>query len=339
MLTDMLLGQEHSKIALVTGATGFTGGKLALALKKHGYQVKAFVRDTNQAALLREHEVEIVEGDLRNRHDVISAVAGCDYVYHIAALYRSAKDADKTYWDVNVEGTRHVLDAAREHNIERIVHCSTVGVHGETKQIPTDENGPFAPGDIYQTTKLEGERLVHQAIESGVPATIFRPVGIYGPGDTRFLKLFKTIHSGRFRMFGSGQTLYHLTYIDDLIAGIILCGEKPAAAGQTYILAGPRYTTINELTALVATAVERPLAGRHLPMWPLKAAATLCETICKPMGLEPPLHHRRLDFFRKDRAFTSAKAERELDYSAYVDLASGLRQTAQWYFENGYLPR
>jgi nucleoside-diphosphate-sugar epimerase len=263
---------------------------------------------------------------------------GVGVVYHIAAAYREAKHPDSYYFDVNVGGTGHVLDAARVEGVQRVVHCSTAGVHGEVTTIPADECAPMNPGDVYQDSKLEGERLAMSAFQSGLPGVVFRPVGIYGPGDTRFLKLFK-MASGPFRMFGSGEVLYHLTYIEDLVDGIILCGERPEALGEVFLLAGPRYTTLNELLELVARALGRPKPYGRLPLWPLLAAATLCEAVCRPLGIDPPLHRRRCDFFVKDRAFTSEKARRALGYEPRVDLETGLARTAAWYYGAGLLER
>jgi len=153
----------------------------------------------------------------------------------------------------------------------------------------------------------------------------------------RFLKLFRTIANGTFRMIGEGSIFYHMTYIDDLIAGIILCGEHPAALGRTYILCGPRYTTLTELAAAVAKAVGRAPPRGHIPLWPVKLAARMCEALCRPLRIEPPLHMRRLDFFVNDRGFTCARAMREIGYSPSVSLEEGLARTAAWYRSVGLL--
>ena len=258
-------------------------------------------------------------------------------VYHIAAVYREARHGDDFYRRVNVGGTANVLDAARRLGVGRVVHCSTVGVHGDIAKVPADESAPFSPGDVYQDTKLEAEQLASKEFASGLGGAIFRPVGIYGPGDLRFLKLFKTVYNGSFRMIGSGDVLYHMTYIDDLVDGIIRCGEQPAAAGQTYILSGPRYTTVRELVDCVAAAEGRKTPRGRIPLAPMMAAAALCEFLCKPLGIEPPLHRRRLDFFIKDRAFTSDKARREIGYQPRVDLQDGLARTFAWYRSTGLL--
>lgn len=321
---------------LVTGATGFTGGHLARELRRRGNDVVALVRDERKAAPLQAAGIELVRGDIVESDRVRQAVTGCDVVYHTAALYREAKHGDEVYRRVNVDGTRNVVEASLHAGVSRVVHCSTVGVHGDVA-VPADESAPFSPGDVYQSTKLEGELIVQRYIERGSAATIFRPVGIYGPGDLRFLKLFRTVARGQFRMIGSGSVMYHMTYIDDLVDGIILCGEHPAARGKTYILGGPRYTTLNELVAAVAAAVGRDPPRGRIPLWPVKAGAWLCERLCKPFKIEPPLHMRRLDFFIKDRGFTSAKAARDLGYAPRVSLADGFARTAAWYRQQGLL--
>ncbi len=335
---DALIAEVVMVNVFLTGATGFLGGHLALTLAGRGHHVRALVRRVPKSGFLVEAaNIEFVEGDITNPSDVLSVSEGCSLFYHIAALYRSAREPDSAFHDVNVNGTRHVLDAARKHGALRVVHCSTIGVHGDVAEIPANEHTPLRPHDIYQRTKLEGELLAQAAAKEGLPVAIFRPAAIYGPGDTRFLKLFKTIHEGRFRMFGSGEVFYHMTYVSDLVDGVLLCGEHPDAAGSVYVLAGPRYTTLNELVAVVAGAVGRASPRGHLPLAPVKLAARMCEGLCRPFGIQPPLHKRRLDFFTMNRAFSIEKARRELGYEPKKELPEGCRLTAQWYFETGLL--
>jgi nucleoside-diphosphate-sugar epimerase len=331
--------RKESGTALITGATGYTGGRLALRLRAEGHAVRALVRRRSRADHLVRAGVHLIEGDIRRPKDVARAAAGVDCIYHIAAVFRTAGHPDEHYYDVNVGGTDNVLRAAKCHGVARVVHCSTIGVHGDVAEIPCHEETPFNPGDIYQVTKLEAEQQARAAFSNGLSGSIVRPAGIYGPGDLRHLKLFKTIYNGQFRMFGSGETLYHPVYIDDLISGIILSSRSPAALGQTYILAGKRYVTLNHLTAAIAAAIGcEPPRGR-LPYWPLLAGAAVCEALCKPLQIEPPLHRRRAGFFVKNRAFSIAKARRELGYQPQVDIDEGLQRTAAWYFAHGLLPR
>ena len=139
--------------------------------------------------------------------------------------------------------------------------------------------------------------------------TIARPSGIYGPGDRRLLKLFKGVARGRFVVLGSGDIFYHLTYIDDLVEGFRLCGEVPAAANRTYILAGAEVTTLNELIAIIAKeAGVRPPALK-LPVWPVWFAGALCEALCAPAGRRPAAVPPPRGFFHEEpcvRYFTRA---------------------------------
>ncbi|MDX6749814.1 NAD-dependent epimerase/dehydratase family protein [Geminicoccaceae bacterium 1502E] len=331
----MSLPPSPQPTALVTGATGFTGWYVAEALARKQYKVRTLVRDAAKAAPLAELGYEIAIGDLRDAAAVARATEGCSHVFHIGALYREAKFGDEVYHQVNAGGTANVLEAALRHGA-RVVHCSTVGVHGDVEGVAA-EDAPFNPGDAYQTSKVESERLVAEYAARGLEVSCFRPAGIYGPRDTRFLKLFRTIRNRTFRMFGKGEIFYHLTFVEDLADGIVLLGEHPAAVGETFILTGPRYTTLNELVTSVARAVDVPPPRGRLPLPPLLAAAVLCETVCRPFGIEPPLHRRRCDFFTKSRAFSSEKARRLVGYAPKVELDEGLRRTAEWYFAQGML--
>lgn len=327
---------------LVTGATGFTGGHLAGALARDGHRVRALVRPTRLARFaqspLAAQGVEAVTGDLLDAASVARAADGVAVIYHIAATYREAGQPASAYRRINVDGTRHVLEAAALAGASRVVHCSTGGVHGHIAAPPANEDAPFNPGDVYQHTKLEAEQLARSFGEAQrVEVVIARPIGIYGPGDTRFLKMFRGIARGRFPMLGSGEIFYHLTYIDDLVEGFRLCGRVPAAAGRTYILAGARYTTLNELVALVADELGvRPPRWR-LPVWPFWLAGLACEAVCVPLGIEPPLYRRRVDFYTKSRAFDIARARTELGYDPAVDLRAGIKRTAAWYRAQGLL--
>lgn len=324
---------------LVTGATGYTGGHLALRLREQGHEVRALVRRGSRTDHLARAGVGLLEGDIRRAADVDRAVAGVECVYHIAAVFRTAGHPDGHYHDVNVGGTDNVLRAAGAHGVARIVHCSTVGVHGDVAEIPCREATPFNPGDIYQETKLAGEQLARSAFANGQAGVVVRPASIYGPGDLRHLKLFRTVHKGQFRMFGSGETLWHPVYIDDLVNGLILCGHRQAALGQTYIIAGESYVTLNQWTAGVAAALGRVPPRGRLPYWPLFASAMVCEAVCRPLGIEPPLHRRRAAFFVKNRAFSIDKARRELGYRPQVGIDEGLKAMAAWYVAHGHLPR
>lgn len=306
-------------------------------LRQLGYPVRAFVRPGSNVQPLLDQGAEVIEGDVTRPDQVSRAAEGVWKIFHIAAVFRTAGHPDSYYHDVNVGGTENVLKAARRHGVERVIHCSTIGVHGDVSEVPSTEESPYNPGDIYQVTKLAGEKVAREAFVNGLAGTVVRPSSIYGPGDLRMLKLFRTVYNGSFRMFGTGNVFFHMVYIDDLVDGMLLCAEKPEALGQVFIIAGPRYITLDEMVTLVAEAVGVPTPKGKLPLWPLMMAAAACEAVCKPLRVEPPLYRRRADFFRNNRAFSCEKARTMLGYEPRVDPREGILQTARWYFENGYL--
>ena len=323
---------------LVTGATGFTGGHLCERLIREGHQVRALVRDENRCSELRRWGVEIVTGDLRDPESLKRATNGINVVYHIAALFRPENVSRKEMWENNVQGTKNMLDAAVKAGVQRFVHCSTIGVHGDIKDPPANEDAPYNPGDYYQESKTAGEKITIQYMTEGkLPIVIFRPGGIYWPRDLRFLKLIKPIKAERFIMLGSGEVIYQMIYIDDLIDGILLCGTREEAIGRIYILTGREPTTLNQLVRVVAEVLGVRPPRLRFPVGPVYLAGFLCELLCKPLGINPPLYRRRVDFFRKTRSFDISKARRELGFWPKTDLRTGMKLTADWYRGNGHL--
>jgi len=325
------------RVAL-TGATGYTGGRLLAALRRRGDEVTALVREGSAREGLEQAGARLVVGDLSSQKGLEPLVEGADAVLHVAATFRTAGHADRYYHDVNVGGTERLLEAALSAGVKRFVHTSTVGVHGHVVRPPADESSPIAPGDVYQATKAEAEAMVLQfGRERGLPVVVVRPGAIYGPGETRLLKLFRAIARGRYAIVGSGRTFYHLVYIDDLVAGFLLALDRAGGVGESFILAGPRYATQSELAELIARHTDGRVFPLRIPAAPIQWAGSLCEALCVPLGIEPPLHRRRVDFWTKSRAFSIEKARRMLGYAPAVDLEEGIARTAAWYRQAGWL--
>lgn len=325
------------KVAL-TGASGYTGGHILERLLARGDSVKALVREGSITPGLKSSGAEIVPGVLGSADDARRLVSGCDAVVHVAAVYRTAGHPDSYYREVNVLGTRKLLEAALEARVRRFVHTSTVGVHGDVKRPPAGEDAEIAPSDIYQETKAEADAMAREFGRThGIEVAIVRPGAIYGPGETRLLKVFRGIARGRYAVVGSGKPHYHLVYIDDLVDGFLLALDRPEAAGETFIIAGPRSLSQDELAREVAQATGGSVWPFHVPAWPIQRLGDGVEAICIPLGLEPPIHRRRVDFWVKNRSFSIEKARRLLGYDPKVDVTEGIRRTALWYREHGWL--
>ncbi|MEP6573957.1 MAG: NAD(P)-dependent oxidoreductase [Gemmatimonadota bacterium] len=325
---------------LVTGGTGFTGSALVLRLLDAGHSVVSLDHQPGlDAGKLRARGARLVTGSVTDAPLMQRVTQGVDFVFHLAAAFRELDVPDTHYENVNVDGTRNALEAALQNGVSRFVYCSTCGVHGNVAHPPADEDAPIAPADYYQRTKYEAEPIVRAYGKRGMSTVILRPAAIYGPGDPeRFFLLFKRVAAGTFPMFGNGRTLYHPLYIDNLVDAFMLCLDPTRGEGGTYLIADQDYCSIEELVQEVAKSMGREPAIRHYPIGPLIVAGHLCESICKPIGIRPPIFPRRVDWYRQNRAFDIGRARRELGYAPTVDLREGLRRTAQWYVDTGMLP-
>lgn len=324
---------------LVTGATGFTGKALVRRLLDGGHQVVGL---DNKEGLKTEElsswGAKVVIGSVTDRDLVRRCMEGVDVVQHLAAAFREMNVPESHYYDVNVGGTRIMLEAAREARVSKFVYCSTCGVHGNIDDPPGGEDAPIQPADYYQRTKFEAEPLVLEYAREGHNATIIRPAAIYGPGDPeRFYMIFRRVAKGWFPMLGSGRTYYHPVYIDNLIDAFVLAMQCDRGNGQAYLIADEEYVTIDDLVRRTGRAIGVDVKVRRLPMWPVIAVGHIVEKACKPFRIAPPIFPRRVDWYRQNRAFKIDKARRELGYRPAVGLDEGLRRTGAWYRAQGML--
>ncbi len=338
MRPDRHAGSERSRpLVALTGATGFTGSAIARRLLADGYGVRALVR---RAQVRREmhSQIETVVGSLSDRAALAELVTGAELVIHVASMYRT-EAARERFFEVNHEGTVHLLEAASAAGVRRFVSCSTIGVHGHVDTSPANEDSPCAPRDHYQESKLLAEHACRKVMAEGrMEVVIVRPCAIYGPGDTRMLKMFRMLSRGMFVMIGEGRANFHPVYIDDLVEGFMKTLTVPEAAGETFIIGGARYLPLAEYVTLAAQALGTVPPKIRLPYGLMEAAALGCEALCKPFGLSPPLHRRRLRFFKHNRAFSIEKARRMLGYQPRVDLEEGFRRTVESYRSQRLLP-
>jgi len=325
----------------MTGGSGFIGSRVAPLALESGHSVTVVTAVNNPAEQARcdaltKAGIKVVVAPLEDSNAMMRELRGHDVVIHLAAAQHEAQAPESHFHQVNVEGTRRLLELASKAGVRRFVHGSTIGVYGSAASGSLDEQSPLAPDNPYGRTKAAAEQVVRR-FESQLQWCIVRISETYGPGDMRLLKLFRGVKSGRFPIVGSGKNLHQLIYVDDLARGLLAACSAPAADRQTMVLAGSERITTNTMVAAVGAAVSNGKRVFHAPLWPFVAAAFVFESTFSPLGLKPPLHRRRLDFFRKSFSFSTAKAEELLGFRAQIDFQDGARRTAAWYQENGFL--
>lgn len=323
---------------LVTGASGFVGSHLVRLLASQGVQVRAMVRDAKKAEALKPFDVEIAIADLQDPESLQQAMTGVRGVYHIASIFRQAGLPESVFHDVNAEGTRRLLEAAIAAGVERVIHCSTVGVLGHVETPPANELTPYRPGDMYQRSKMEGEKIALDYFRSGhMSGVVIRPAMIYGPGDDRTLKIFKMVARRRFFYIGDGQAFVHWIDVRDLVKAFVLAMEKPHLNGEIYIIAGEKAVPLQKMVETVAHYLNVPPPSLHLPVKPMQALGSFCEAVFTPLRLQPPIFRRRVDFFTKSRYFDASKAAKDLGFKPMRSFEEELADITHWYQANGYL--
>lgn len=325
---------------VITGATGFIGSRMAARLREEGENVVLLGRSRNdmerqRADRLGERGLQVHDADL-TVDDLAPFVEGADRVIHLAAAQHEANQPESYFERINVGGTRRLLEACVSAGVRRFVYGSTIGVYGQALAGEIDEQTQVAPDNHYGRTKLAAEEVVRE-FGDRLETAVARISETYGPGDYRLLKLFSGIRKGMFFMIGSGRNLHQLVYVDDLVQGLNELGTNPGAVGRTVVLAGDEVLTTRDMCDHIAVAVNRPGRRFRLPLTPFVMLAVVLEQTMGRAGLQPPLHRRRLDFFRKSFFFSPTERNRLLSWRPHTDFQQGAKATADWYVAAGLL--
>lgn len=326
---------------LITGGTGFIGSRLALTCLDQGERVRILAQANNDnesrnSDMIRARGGEVILGSVTDPDALRKALADVEVVYHLAAAQHEANVPDQRFRDVNVTGTEKMLEASVREGVKRFVHGSTIGVYGGVKGETVRDDSPLAPTNIYGTTKLEAEKVV-ESYRDKLPVVTARISETYGPGDGRLLKLYCGVRKKSFFMVGSGANLHHLIYIDDLIEGLRRAATVDTAIGKTFVLAGPEPTSSRDMIATVAKTQGVKPPWLRMPMGPMWLLAIAMEMTLGRIGIQPPLHRRRLNFFILSFAFSGEEARSALGIQPKVGFEQGAEQTAAWYREEGLL--
>jgi nucleoside-diphosphate-sugar epimerase len=324
---------------LITGGTGFIGSRLALDRLEKGDFVRVLGQVNTDAEaenrrLIESKGARVVLGSVTEREKLAEAAKDIDTVFHLAAAQHEANVPDQRFWDVNVTGTKNLLAASVQAGVKRFVHGSTIGVYGSAQKGLLDEASSLKPENIYGVTKLEAEKAV-RFMEGKIPWVIIRISETYGPGDRRLLKLFKAIKKKAFFMIGKGENWHHPIYIDDLVMGMSLAAASEDAVSRVFVLAGKEPLTTRQMVQEISAALGTSVTRFSVPLGPFVILAAAMETLLRPVGIQPPLHRRRLDFFRKSFLFSPDESSRRLGFVPQTSFRQGVEKTLQWYSEIG----
>lgn len=322
------------RTVFITGASGFIGGHLARSLAQAGNRVHVLTRTTSQIKHLQHDNIKIFSGDLLDKKSIHQAMTGCSQVYHLAGLAKMWMSNKQAYHDINVTGTRNVLDTAAELPVEKIIVTSTAGVFPPANGVLTNENTPRQPAlyTEYERTKNAAEELALSYVAKGLPAVIINPTKVYGPGpiddsNTATLMVRNYIR-GKWKIIpGNGKGTMNYVYIDDAVNGI-MAAMAAALPGSQYIIGGENasydrfFSLIKQLSGL-----KRRLY--HIPYPIIRSIAWLEDTKTALFKTRPFITSEWVKKLPYDWSKDIGKAQRELNYQAR-SLEAGLRQTIDW---------
>jgi len=329
---------SHGERVLVTGASGFLGAAVANVLREHGYRIRTLVRASSPRANLDPCD-ETAVGDILDPQSLAAAMEGVDRLVHAAADYRLWARDPADVMRANVDGTRLVMQAAREAGVRRIVHVSSTATIQPAGATPSDETMPAAvlpEMGSYKKSKILSERLVEEMVaRDGLPAVIVNPSTPIGPRDVKPTPTGRIIveaASGRMPAFV--ETGLNLAHVDDVAAGAVAALEE-GRIGERYILGGEN-VSLSDLLGEIARIVGRRPPRVRLPLGLVYPLAVGAEAAARVTGRTPFVTREGLRLARKFMFFSDAKARRELGYVTrpYVE---GLSDAISWFRAVGYI--
>jgi dihydroflavonol-4-reductase len=324
---------------LVTGATGFVGSAVARALLARGRRVRVLARPNSDRRNLAGLAVEIAEGAMEDPCSLARAVAGCRYVYHVAADYRIWVPDPAPMFRANVDGTRDLLTAALEAGAERVVYTSSVATLGLVPGGSADEETPSSLDDMigpYKRSKFAAEEVARElARKRGLPVVIVNPSTPVGPGDIKPTPTGRLIvEAARGQMPAFVDTGLNIVHVDDVAEGHLAAAEN-GRIGERYILGGENMALAEILAEVAQAAGTRPprLQVPHSVLFPVAVGAELAARVT---GREPFITLDGVRMSRKKMYFSSEKASRELGYTPRP-AREAIADAVGWFRDNGYL--
>ena len=328
--------------ALVTGATGFVGASVARALLERGREVRLLVRRSSDRGNIEGLDAEIYVGDLRDATAVSGAVAHCGEVYHVAAEYSFWSADTSRIYESNVAGTRNVMDACLQHDVERVVYTSTVGTIGlggaAADHDGFDETSPLADGQLcghYKRSKLEAETTALAYVSQGLPLVVVNPSAPIGPWDRKPTPTGKIIVDFvRGRMPAYVDTGLNIVHVRDVAEGHVLAAER-GRIGERYIL-GNRNMTLASILYVLSELTDRPAPKFRIPYPVAWMAGFLSTSVANRITRRPPsIAIEAVQMAKHKMFFSAAKAVTELGLPQ-TDVEDAFRDAVDWFATRGY---
>ena len=317
--------------AFITGASGFIGRALMQQCFQRQWDVRVLQHNRHPAGENpSEQKYDVVKGDITNPGSLEGLLEGTDILFHCAAALGASILSASDFFRINGEGTKNILQAAKDAGVPKIVHFSSAGVLGSVENGEVaNEDYPLNPQNSYDRSKLEGENIARRFAKEGMDIVIVRPGWVYGPGDRRTFKLLKAIAKKRFILVTKGKTLQTPVHIDDLVNGVFLCAEK-GQRGNIYHIAGSEVLPVKDVVTTIASATGSKIPPINLPLFPVKLAALTLEKFFAFVKKEAPLTRGKLSFFIHPKPLAILKAKKELGYAPKISFSEGTAQTVEW---------
>jgi 2-alkyl-3-oxoalkanoate reductase len=320
---------------LVTGAAGFLGSHVTDLLLAGGERPRMLIRPGGSLGPLAGADLDIRVADINDRAAVASAMRGVDLVLNCAARtgpWGPAAEYERT----NVSGLENLVRAAMAGGVRRIVHVSSITVHGNDVGGEADESAPLrAEPNPYSRSKVAGERLLERLVrDEGAPVTVVRPGWIYGPRDTAsFARLAHMIEKGQMIMVGPGTNHLPLIYVRDAAAGVVLAGEASGVTGRSYLLVNDEPVTQRDYLAAIAARLGARAPTRRIPYQVALLAGAGAENLGRLTRRQqpPPVMRYGLQLLGGENRFIIGRARRELGFLPQVNLTEGVRRSVEWY--------
>ena len=326
-------------MVVVTGATGHIGNVLVRKLVSRSERVRAVIPPFEDASCLDGLKVEIVEGDIRQIDSLIQAFKGSDVVYHLAGIISILSGKSELLYQVNVEGTRNVVEACLKTKVRRLVYTSSIHAVKEPPHgIVIDETFPFDPDNVlgdYAKSKAQATLEVLGGVEQGLDATIVCPTGVIGPYDYKISEMGQLIMDfiqRKLKAYVDGA--YDFADVRDVATGLILAYEK-GRTGESYILSG-KQITVRDLLMMLQEITEVKAPSLKIPAWLARTVGKIAPLYYRLTNTEPLFTTYSIDVLASNSQISSAKARRELGYSTRP-VKESVTDAVAWFRENSKL--